>query len=401
MKVLVIHAAMPSFDHGLNSVMKTVNDTLSELGLEVEEINLAFADIHYYDGVESKGVDDILEKVQDAVGVIFACSAQMFAPCAAMQTFLEYFDLPAYKQALKNKCCLIVTASKTTGEREAAEYISRVIDSVGGFDILRMPIGAAYQSRIGKDEAIKEMLEKYVEDFYRIVRQNRKFFVSGEVAPVQAPRARNPVASSANMPEAAQDTVDMVSAEQFTKLFGHEPRQKKVTSDDLVRSLNLDSFTDVQEEEIDEITKILSSKYKEETFNRGFVGNLYKNNVTNKGFTDQAVVPRIKTCKQRTQSLEHHYQPQLAGGMEAVFQFHVSGEEAFEGFLSIESTQCVFRDGLSESPDISILVDSKVWTEILAGKFTAQKAFMIGQLKVRGNFVLLTRFDQIFKLGNV
>jgi hypothetical protein len=35
---------------------------------------------------------------------------------------------------------------------------------------------------------------------------------------------------------------------------------------------------------------------------------------------------------------------------------------------------------------------------VLTRKYTAQKAIMIGGLKVRGNFVLLTKFDMLFKL---
>ncbi|MDR2167058.1 MAG: SCP2 sterol-binding domain-containing protein [Clostridiales bacterium] len=43
-----------------------------------------------------------------------------------------------------------------------------------------------------------------------------------------------------------------------------------------------------------------------------------------------------------------------------------------------------------------VTADSRAWNDVLSKKVTAQKAFMMGQLKVRGNFVLLTKFDQMF-----
>ncbi|MCL2217297.1 MAG: SCP2 sterol-binding domain-containing protein, partial [Defluviitaleaceae bacterium] len=112
------------------------------------------------------------------------------------------------------------------------------------------------------------------------------------------------------------------------------------------------------------------------------------------------VEPRLKTARQITQNLPHYFQPQLSSGLQAVIQISITGEEAFEGFLYIHSTECSYSEGAAPAPDIIIMADTAVWMDVLKNKHTAQKAFMIGGLKVRGDFVLLTKFDTLFKLEN-
>ena len=102
------------------------------------------------------------------------------------------------------------------------------------------------------------------------------------------------------------------------------------------------------------------------------------------------------TCKQLTSSLPHYFNPHLARDVTATIQFDITGQDGFEGYLTIAGDQCSFFDGVPEKSDIVVLSEAGAWIDVLKKKVTAQKAFMMGQLKVRGNFVLLTKFDQMF-----
>ena len=175
--------------------------------------------------------------------------------------------------------------------------------------------------------------------------------------------------------------------QQFTPML--EAPKPNIAATDIYKKLNLDEFDERQEQDIQEIAQFLSQKYTNPEAEEEVVFELF---VKQK----EPAKSREKTCRQMTQNLIHCYKPQLAQGLTAVIQIQISGAESFNSYVDIRNAECEFYDGLHDSPDMTILADVAVWSDVLKGKLTAQKAFMIGRLKVRGNFVLLTRFDQLF-----
>ena len=60
--------------------------------------------------------------------------------------------------------------------------------------------------------------------------------------------------------------------------------------------------------------------------------------------------------------------------------------------------KCYYGD--IESPDVLCKLDSSIMNSIISGGTTFQRAFMSGEMQVKGDFKILRMLDQIFVFNN-
>ncbi|MDR2168295.1 MAG: SCP2 sterol-binding domain-containing protein [Clostridiales bacterium] len=355
MKIAAVTAPLGA-DFGLNAAFKIACDTLTETGEEVQVFNLASLDLGFYDEERALRANGIMEGIRAADGVIFAFSVSFGAPNALIWSFLDYFADNSYKSYLGGKPCLILAISQDGGERPALETMANAILNLGGFDTVRVGLNNAAASVVKKE--VIELVERQTEDFYRIMRQNRKYILP---TPPQA------------APGEAADPLPR--------------RVLPIDIEQIHQKHDLDNITQSQQEDINKIAAIFAKKFVSD----------------DNGVLEYSPVaisapkqPVGRSVKQLTAALPHHFNPHLAKDVNATIQLNITGLGGFNAYLTISPTECDFKDGEAENNDIIVTADSRAWNDVLSKKVTAQKAFMMGQLKVRGNFVLLTKFDQMF-----
>lgn len=382
MKITYIYGNMKHYDHGLSGLLKRAKNIFAELEAENETIDLGALHPPYYDGETTNALDGVMEKLRASDGIVFACTAQMFAPTALMQSFFEYLTHPDYADALAGKHAMIIALSRAGGEKSALDYLARAIQHAGGF--VAATIGLQKRHLDALDGEIGDFVDKTTEDFYRAVHQNRKYIVPADFAAGSIPAT------------AATET-----REKITEADDGEP--------DFVpeKSRQLSVFSDSQEKEIEELSALFSKKYSggealaktEPLLENGakLLDAPAPTEPSNPFAPTAAEAAEISAAERLTQSLPSCFQPQLSAGLQAVIQINITGSEAFEGFLYIHSTECTYTGGTAPAPDIIIMADTKIWLDVLRNKNTAQKAFMTGGIKVRGDFALLTRFDSLFE----
>lgn len=471
MQIICIYAGVSHNKQKLDYVVNVFGTTLSEIGVKVETIDISNLNLNYYNGTKVSIIENIFNNIKNSQGVIFATTAQRFSVNGAMQVFLDHFDYELYGNVLYEKPCISIITSSDNSEYMAGNYMNTLMGSLGAIAFNNMIIGKDYLKEIEMSIPITQMIEKYAEDFYRVIKQNRKFFVSNpfkfidnnktveekqnnyynnknyedlnkeysNIEPIrtqEGKQVRNLTGSQvANLykketeniynnkisnSSIKRDTVNIdynnvyksgsyIQSNYFDSQYNNKPNLYSKPNDynkDNIKNIytnkgtqdinnTIENFNSSQQDDIDEIAMLLSEKYREESnLNQGINEFMSKrNNVYNKDIS-----PSINSIKQRTQSLYHYFQPQLANGIDTIMQISISGRENFNGFFTIKNGECFYSEGVYPSPEVSIISDSSVWEEVLSGKSTLQRAFMLGRLKVKGNFVIISKFEQFFKI---
>lgn len=109
--------------------------------------------------------------------------------------------------------------------------------------------------------------------------------------------------------------------------------------------------------------------------------------------------PPSFTFKQTLQAMPLIFNPDAAPGFKAEIQFNVSGTEPGIYTLQIANGACVFEDGASSEPTLTINTPSEIWLGIVHGEINGQEALAKGMYTVQGDFSLLSKWSALFPRG--
>lgn len=96
------------------------------------------------------------------------------------------------------------------------------------------------------------------------------------------------------------------------------------------------------------------------------------------------------------EELPTHFKPDKAAGLEAVYQFDVSGDGGGQWHADISGGTCTVVPGQASDPNITLSASDKDFLSMVNGKLNPQMAFMTGKLKVKGDMGLAMRLQSIF-----
>lgn len=344
MKIIVLQAGKK--DPVLEELLAKIQVVLEELQVDVKYINLN--QIPYYNGNQDTVVKGVLDDIKSASGVIMTSRVELLSVSGSLCSFFEHCTL--YKgDSLFNKPLFALTASEWRGEREAAEYMLHAWDILGGTEYAKLSIYIpAYYNN--KDDILTNV-ERMAEGFYRIIKQKR------------LPAQGSDYISFSSDNDIKFDSVLEKIVEKEVESYSPVKIQKSP-----------------QEKDIEDLANFFKNKLNQEESQDAFVP-----------------APGIKSTKQLIRNLPHYFQGQHAVDFNAVIQYHVLLEETLSGHLTIENGNCLYSEGVYPEAEIELTAEEEVFQKIFSKEITSQKAFMLGQLKVRGNFMLLAKLDQMFK----
>jgi putative sterol carrier protein len=90
------------------------------------------------------------------------------------------------------------------------------------------------------------------------------------------------------------------------------------------------------------------------------------------------------------------FNPAAAAGLNKIFQWDISGEEAGKWAVKIADQTCEIIPGGVDKPNITLIMSDKNWLSIAKGETDAMNAYMTGKVKVTGDMMLAMRIPQLF-----
>ena len=104
------------------------------------------------------------------------------------------------------------------------------------------------------------------------------------------------------------------------------------------------------------------------------------------------------TVEQLVLNHETAFQPEKAVGVDAVIQYHLTGDQGGDWIIMIKDGACRVSKGIAETPKMTLTADAMEFHDILLGKLDGMAAFMMGKLKLSGDLNLAMKLTSFFKV---
>jgi putative sterol carrier protein len=105
------------------------------------------------------------------------------------------------------------------------------------------------------------------------------------------------------------------------------------------------------------------------------------------------------SVKQLVLNHEKAFLPEKAVGVDAVIQYHLTGDEGGDWIITIKDGKCTVAEGVADNPTMTMTADAKDFGDVLTGKANGMQYFMGGKLKLAGDLNLAMKLTSFFKMG--
>ncbi len=101
------------------------------------------------------------------------------------------------------------------------------------------------------------------------------------------------------------------------------------------------------------------------------------------------------SCKQVFDLMASRLNKDAAKGLNAVYQFDLSGDGGGKWHAIIKDDTCEVKEGAHASPNITISMTAQDYLDMTTGKLNGQVAFMSGKLRISGDMGLALKLQSL------
>jgi multimeric flavodoxin WrbA/putative sterol carrier protein len=345
-------------------------------GFGLEEIFLSLHDIKPCAGCAlclEKGAcwiqDDyknLVQRVLAADAVILASPVYFLNVTAQMKTFLDRSLGYGHRPRGTWKPGLSISVSAGFGETWVAGYLSRLLPVYGAFSVGQFTAIAVGSGAFLGQDAVAARAQDLARDLVRAVREGRRY------------------------PATDQDL-------HYWHFMGNLIQEHQgLMQADLEHWQKLGLFDSFEAY----VGQKRSPSQGSPEMRQAWLKSLMAEQRAKGG---EAPQPEVATSPQNAGSARELIQmmpgvlnPEAAAGMDAVFQFEVSGQENFTAYLEIKNSRATYHDGPAAKPDVIIKTPADIWLAVATGGLDGAQAYMSGAYQVEGDLGLLMRLGSLF-----
>jgi putative sterol carrier protein len=103
-----------------------------------------------------------------------------------------------------------------------------------------------------------------------------------------------------------------------------------------------------------------------------------------------------KSCKEVFDRMPEVFNKDAAKGLDAVFQFDLSGDGGGKWNVTVKNETCDVKEGAHASPNVTISMAAQDYLDMTTGKANPQMLFMSGKLRIAGDLGLAMRMQSVF-----
>jgi putative sterol carrier protein len=113
---------------------------------------------------------------------------------------------------------------------------------------------------------------------------------------------------------------------------------------------------------------------------------------------EDGFMPRVSSIQEVFDNLGGGFQPNKAEGVNAVFQFDLTGDNGGKYWVKVANKRMEAQMGEHESPTMVLTASANDYMAMVNGELAPMTAFMQGKVKVKGDMGLAVKLQGMFGL---
>jgi putative sterol carrier protein len=92
--------------------------------------------------------------------------------------------------------------------------------------------------------------------------------------------------------------------------------------------------------------------------------------------------------------LPKRFKPEKAKGIDVIVQVDINGNNGGNWIVTIKEQKLEVKEGIHQSPNLSLKMAEKDYLDLINGKTSAEKAFFSGKVQFKGNITLALKLKE-------